>query len=218
MAVAPLNKFITIAVPVAPGEQTVYTAPTGKNSIVLYASVSNVGVGTYPTVTFTHRRESTASNTNGNTRNIRVLKNTEIPPSDALVVIDGRLVLERSATIKDSVVIEGVQSGIVSITNVEYTESTGLTTVTTLSAHGFTASDEITMSGIKFSCGGYSGGITTTIFPAPQRSFVVDQVNSSTEFETNVGIVTNIPHTYVSDGQVAPLQMEFIMSILENTL
>ncbi len=42
MAVAPLNKFITIAVPVAPGEQTVYTAPTGVSSIVLYASVANV--------------------------------------------------------------------------------------------------------------------------------------------------------------------------------
>lgn len=218
MAVAPLNKFITIAVPVAPGEQTVYTAPTGKNSIVLYASVSNVGVNTYPTITFTHRRESTASNTNGNTRNIRVLKNTEIPPNDALVVIDGRLVLERTAFAKDSIVIEGTQSGIVNITNVEYTESTGLTTVTTSGAHGFSATDEITMSNIEFTCGGYSGGITTTIFPAPQRSFVVDQVNSSTEFETNVGIVTNIPHTYSSGGQVAPLQMEFIMSILENTL
>ena len=55
MAVAPLNKFLTIAVPVAPGEQTVYTAPTGVSAIVLYAQVSNVGIGeTYPTVTFTH--------------------------------------------------------------------------------------------------------------------------------------------------------------------
>ena len=51
MAVAPLNKFLTIAVPVAPGEQTVYTAPTGSSAIVLYAQVSNVGIGeTYPTV------------------------------------------------------------------------------------------------------------------------------------------------------------------------
>ena len=33
MAIAPLNKFITIAVPVAPGEQTVYTAPTGVSSL-----------------------------------------------------------------------------------------------------------------------------------------------------------------------------------------
>jgi len=218
MAVAPLNKFITVAVPVAPGEQTVYTAPTGKSSIVLYASVSNVGINTYPTITFTHRRESTASSTSGNTRNIRVLKNTEIPPNDALVIIDGRLVLERTALIKDSVVIEGFQDGVINISNVVYDNTTGLTTVTTSTNHGFSPSDEITMSNIKFTCGGYSGAATTTIFPAPQRSFVVDQVNSSTEFETNVGIVNSIPHTYVSGGQVAPLQMEFIMSILENTL
>ena len=111
MAVAPLNKFITIAVPVAPGEQTVYTAPTGVSSIVLYASVSNVGVNTYPSVTFTHRRTSTASKTSGNTRNIRIIKNGEIPPNDALVIVDGRLVLERSALLRDSVVIQGVQSG-----------------------------------------------------------------------------------------------------------
>ena len=43
MAIAPLNKFITIAVPIAPGEQIVYTAPTGVSSIILYASVANVG-------------------------------------------------------------------------------------------------------------------------------------------------------------------------------
>ena len=108
MAVAPLNKFITIAVPVAPGEQTVYTAPTGVSSIVLYASVSNVGIGTaYPTVTFTHRRKSTASKTAGNTRDTRVIKNGEIPPQDSLVIVDGRLVLERSALKQDSIVIRG---------------------------------------------------------------------------------------------------------------
>lgn len=70
MAVAPVNKFITIAVPIAPGEQTVYSTPTGVSSIVLYAQVSNVSTGTtYPTVTFTHRRRS---NKTGNIRNIRL--------------------------------------------------------------------------------------------------------------------------------------------------
>ena len=132
MAVAPLNKFITIAVPVSPGEQTVYTAPTGVSSIILYASVSNVGVNTYPTMTFTHRRESQATKTKGNTRNIRVIKNGEIPPNDALVVIDGRLVLQRDARIKDSVIINGVQSGVTTITNVDYDNSSGIATVTTI--------------------------------------------------------------------------------------
>ena len=52
MAVAPLNKFRTIAVPVAPGVSTVYSTPTGVSAIILFASVSNVGIGTtYPNVT-----------------------------------------------------------------------------------------------------------------------------------------------------------------------
>ena len=73
MAVAPLNKFLTIAVPVAPGEQTIYTAPTGTSAILLYAQVSNVGIGqSYPTVTFTHRRTSVATRTAGNVRNNRI--------------------------------------------------------------------------------------------------------------------------------------------------
>ena len=201
MAVAPLNKFITIAVPVAPGEQTVYTAPTGVSSIVLYASVSNVGIGgTYPKVTFTHRRTSTASKTSGNVRNTRVVKNAEIPPEDSLVVIDGRLVLERSALLRDSVVISGVQSGITTITNVGYSSITGIATVTTYNAHGFNVNDEVTMSGIAFTCGGYSGSITTSIFPEPQRGFTVDSiignVGTSKTFVIDAGKV-NIPHTYL---------------------
>ena len=201
MAVAPLNKFITIAVPVAPGEQTVYTAPTGVSSIVLYASVSNVGIGgTYPKVTFTHRRTSTASKTSGNVRNTRVVKNAEIPPEDSLVVIDGRLVLERSALLRDSVVISGVQTGITTITNVGYSSETGIATVTTYNAHGFNVNDEVTMSGIAFTCGGYSGSITTSIFPEPQRGFTVDSiignVGTSKTFVIDAGKV-NIPHTYL---------------------
>ena len=222
MAVAPLNKFLTIAVPVAPGEQTVYTAPTGVSAIVLYAQVSNVGIGeTYPTVTFTHRRKSTSQRTSGNTRNNRIIKNVEIPPNDSLVIIDGRLVLERTAIITDSIVIQGVQSGIVSVTNCLYNNTTGVTTVTTISAHNFNIGDEVTMSGLAFTCAAGNYGITTTIFPSPQQSFTVDSiigsVGTSKTFVTNSGIVIGIAHTYVSGGLVGPLQMEFICSILENS-
>jgi hypothetical protein len=221
MAVAPLNKFLTLAVPVAPGEQTIYTTPVGVSAIVLYAQVSNVGVGeTYPTVTFTHRRLSTASKTSGNTRNIRVVKGAEIPPNDALVIIDGRLVLERTALISDSIVIEGTQSGIVSITDCVYDNNTGITTVTTLSAHNFNVGDEVTMSGLAFTCPPGSG-ITTSIFPSPQQSFtvssIVGNVGTSKTFVTNSGVVAGIAHTYVSGGLVGPLQMEFICSVLENS-
>ncbi len=201
MAVAPLNKFITIAVPVAPGEQTVYTAPAQVSSIVLYASVANVGIGdTYPTVTFTHRRTSTASKTSGNVRDTRVIKNGEIPPNDSLVIIDGRLVLERSSLRRDSIVISGVQTGITTITNVGYSSITGIATVTTINAHGFNVNDEVTMSGIAFTCGGYSGSITTSIFPEPQRGFTIDSiignVGTSKTFVVDAGKV-NIPHTYL---------------------
>jgi hypothetical protein len=221
MAVAPLNKFLTIAVPVAPGEQTVYTAPTGVSAIVLYAQVSNVGVNTYPTVTFTHRRKSTSQRTAGNTRNNRIIKDVEIPPNDSLVIIDGRLVLERTAVVTDSIVIEGTQSGIVPVTNCSYDNNTGVTTVTTISAHNFNVGDEVTMSGLAFTCAPENYGITTTIYPSPQQSFTIDSiigsVGISKTFVTNSGTVTGIAHTYVSGGLVGPLQMEFICSILENS-
>lgn len=213
MAVAPVNKFITIAVPVAPGEQTIYTTPTGVSAIVLYAQVSNVGVSTYPTITFTHRRKT---NKTGNIRNIRVVKNTEIPPNDALVIIDGRLVLERTALVTDSIVIAGTQVGIVSVYDCKYDNTTGVTTITTYTNHNFSSGDEITMSGLEFTCGG-STGITTTIYPSPQASFVVTNVGTSTVFTTNTGSIAGIAHTYVSGGKVGPLQMEFICSILENS-
>lgn len=214
MAVAPVNKFITIAVPVAPGEQTVYTTPTGVSAIVLLAQCSNVGVNTYPTITFTHRRKT---NKTGYIRNIRILKETEIPPNDNLMIIDGRLVLERTSLISDSIVIQGSQAGIVSITGCLYDNNTGITTVTTLTNHNFSAGNQITMSGLAFTCSPGSSGITTTIFPSPQSTFTVTNVGTSTVFTTNTGPI-GFAHTYVSGGLVAPLQMEFICSILENSI
>jgi len=213
MAVAPLNKFLTVAVPVAPGITTVYTTPTGVSAIVLFATVANVGINTYPTLTFTHRRRSTATQTFGNTRNIRVIKEAEIPPNDSLVVIDGRLVLERTALISDSIVVSGVQSGIVSITGAEYDHVSGVATITTLEDHGFNVDDEVTMSNLNFTVG--SGSVN---FPDPQRSFIVTAKNSNKQFETNAGIAANA-HTYSNNGlaRVAPLQMELVVSILENS-
>jgi hypothetical protein len=218
MAVAPVNKFLTIAVPVAPGEQVVYSTPTGVSSIILYAQVSNVGVNTYPSITFTHRRKT---NKTGNTRDIRIIKESQIPPNDSLIIIDGRLVLERTALISDSVVIRGTQTGIVTVTGCLYDTYTGITTITTLTAHNFVANDQVTMSGLNFTCTG-STGITTTIFPSPQASFTITSitgsVGTSKTFVTNSGVGAGITHTYVSGGLVAPLQMEFICSILENSL
>jgi len=213
MAVAPLNKFITVAVPVAPGITTVYTTPTGVSAIVLFATVANVGVNTYPSFTFTHRRKSTATQTFGNTRDIRVIKEVEIVPNNSLVIIDGRLVLERTALISDSIVVSGVQAGIVSITDAVYDHVSGVATITTLTNHNFNVDDEVTMSNLNFTVG--SGSVN---FPDPQRSFIVTTKNSDTQFETNAGIAANA-HTYSNNGlaRVAPLQMELVVSILENS-
>ena len=195
MAIAPLNKFLTIAVPVAPGLQELYKAPVGTSAIVLYAQVSNVGVNTFPTVTFSHKRTSVATRTIGNVRNNRIVKDGEIPPNDALVLIDGRLVLERTALISDSLTISGTQSGITTINDVTYTSNTGLTTVTTLVPHGLSVNDQITMAGIAFTCPS-TAGITSSIFPAPQAAFTVEKVINNITFETNTGFVNNLPHTF----------------------
>lgn len=217
MAIAPLNKFLTIALPVAPGEQVVYSTPVGVSAILLYAQVSNVGIDTYPSITFTHRR---TANRTKNVRNNRIVKNAEVPPNDALIIIDGRLVLERTALISDSVVIQGSQAGIVSVFDCKYDNISGLTTITTNTPHNFSVDQEVTMSGLEFTCNSYAGAATTTIFPSPQASFKVTNVTGgvgSTIFETIAGVINNIPHTYVKGGLVGPLQMEFVCSILENS-
>ena len=124
--------------------------------------------------------------------------------------------MEKTSKTLDRLYLTGTQSGVVDISNVVYDEPSGVATVTTSTVHGFSANDEITMSEIAFTCSGGSG-ITTTIFPDPQQSYTVSQVNSTTEFETNVGSANGITHNYDTGGKVAPLQMEFIGSFLENS-
>jgi len=175
MAVAPVNKFLSIAVPVTPGEQKLYEVPTGTSAILLYAQVSNVGVNTYPTVSFIHRREARST---GITRDIRVIKDIEVPPNDAAVLVDGRLVLEKTATTLDRLYIQGTQLGIGTITDVQYSPYSGIATVTTMNAHGFSVNDEVSMVGIAFTCSS-NAGITTTIFPDPPQSSVVDTIVDS---------------------------------------
>ena len=70
MAIAPVNKFISVAVPVTPGEQLLYEVPTGTSAILLYAQVANVGINTYPTVTFIHRRETRSTGLRRDIRSI----------------------------------------------------------------------------------------------------------------------------------------------------
>ena len=195
MAIAPVNKFISLAVPVSPGEQKLYEVPTGTSALVLYAQVANVGIGqSFPTVTFFQRRKSRST---GNTRDIRVLRDVEIPPNDALIVIDGRMVLEKTPLVVDSLFITGTQSGLATVTNVLYEEPTGITTISTLGPHGFSVGDQITIGGIAFNCkSGRAYGLTTTIFPDPNKSYIVENVINTLEFSTNVGGSNEINHFY----------------------
>ena len=201
MAVAPVNKFLTVAVPVAPGPQKIYEVPTGVSSILLFAQVSNVSTATtYPNVTFWHRR-TTRSTTNF--RDTRVIRGIDVPPNDAVVLVDGRLVLEKDAIKIDSIYVDAIQSGIVSVTGADYDEPSGIVTVTTLTPHGFSVGQEITMSGLEFTCPAGSG-ITTNFFPDPQSSYVVDgivnDVGISKTFSANIGSSAGIAHTYVGNS------------------
>ena len=193
MAIAPVNKFLNVSVPVAPGLQKLYEVPTGTSSLLLYAQVSNVAVGTtYPTVTFIQRREQRST---GNSRDIRVIKDAEIPPNDALIMVDGRIVLEKTPLVIDKVYISGTQSGVNTVTNAAYDEPTGIVTVTTMSDHGYNASEQITMGGLYFTCSG-STGITTNIFPDPQQAYVIDTVPSTTSFSADIGRSKGYTHIY----------------------
>ena len=148
MAIAPVNKFVSIAVPISPGLQKLYEVPTGTSALLLYTQVSNVAVGvTFPKVTFIQRRESRST---GNTRDVRVIKEVEIPPNDAVILVDGRLVLEKTPKVVDRIFVEGKQQNVGIITGVLYDEPTGIATVFTKEAHGFGANDPITLAGIAF--------------------------------------------------------------------
>jgi len=92
----------------------------------------------------------------------------------------------------------------IDITNVNYNETTGVTTVTAPGAI-VREGDFVTLRDIEFSCSGGSG-ITTTLFPDGTNGYnfkVTDVVGSGTTFVVNVGMST-ISHTYVSGGTVKP--------------
>ena len=174
MAIAPVNKFISVAVPVSPGKQKLYEVPTGTSALLLYVQVTNVGIGvTFPTVTFTQQRTQRST---GNKREVRVIKDVEIPPNDAAILVDGRLVLEKTPIIQDKIFIEAKQQQVGIITFVEYDEPTGIVTINTKDAHPFKAGDPITLAGIALTCKPGQTGITTNVFPDPPQSYTVESI------------------------------------------
>lgn len=109
MAQQPLNTYKTVTGIVSTTENTViYSTRTGYTSIVLYAQVANTGSG-IGTVTFSHKRTN-KSQAGVSTDHNELIKGVLIPPNDALVLLEGRLVLERTALKTDGIVMSGIST------------------------------------------------------------------------------------------------------------
>ena len=101
-------------------------------------------------------------------------------------------------------------AGPVNITNVIYDNISGIMTVTTSGAHNLQTTgqrSDVIFTGIAMTCD-LDGGASTHIYPRTTDPFYcgsrVTAVNSSTEFETNVGVST-VPTFYQSGGVVQPV-------------
>ena len=92
MAQLALNRFQTETLVVTTADQTAYTAPTGYTAIVLYAHVTNIS-SSAASFTMSHIRSSTTT---------EIVKDATVPPSDAFIPLDGKLVLETSDSIQIS--------------------------------------------------------------------------------------------------------------------
>ena len=90
MAQLALNRFQTITLDITDSDSTPDTAPTGYTAIVLYAHITNVTTSA-TTFTMSHVRSSTTT---------EIVKDVTVPPNDAYIPLDGKLVLETSDSIK----------------------------------------------------------------------------------------------------------------------
>jgi hypothetical protein len=91
----PLNTFRNISEAVTTTEATMYTTPLGITSIMLMAQVANI-TNVPVTVTFVHYSYRRA-------RSTFVVKDMIVPPSDARILLGGKLVLETG----DQVLVQG---------------------------------------------------------------------------------------------------------------
>ena len=109
MAQQPLNQYKTITGIVSTSNVGIYTTRTGYTSIVLYAQVANTGAGV-GTVTFYHERDVRSSSGTISTTTTEIINKGLVPPNDALILLDGRLVLEKTALKTDRIRMVGVSS------------------------------------------------------------------------------------------------------------
>lgn len=98
----PLNVFKTVNHIATTGAVGIYTAPTGYTGVVLLAQAANVDTSSHD-ITFSHKRGGTTT---------ELMNEVAIPPSDALSMVSGRLVLESG----DSIVVSASSASNVKIT------------------------------------------------------------------------------------------------------
>jgi hypothetical protein len=110
MAQQPLNTYVTRTGVVSTTNEEIYRTKTGYTSIVLYAQVANVGTG-IGTASFYHQRE-TRSQSGVSTSLNEIIYGGIVPPNDALILLDGRLVLERTALRTDSIRLSGISTSV----------------------------------------------------------------------------------------------------------
>ena len=86
------------------------------------------------------------------------------------------------------------------VSNAVYTNTTGITTITTSTNHNFSVGMGIVITGLGFSC---TSGAGIATFPSGNNGYIfeVKSVPTSNQFVVNVGVST-LAHTYVSGGTV----------------
>lgn len=92
MAQLALNRFQTETLELTDSNQIAYTTPTGYTAIVLYAHVTNTTTSA-ASFTMSHVRSATTT---------EIIKDATVPPNDAYIPLDGKLVLETSDSIQIS--------------------------------------------------------------------------------------------------------------------
>jgi hypothetical protein len=112
MAQLPLNQYKTITGVVSTTNEILYNTRTGYTSIVLYAQVANTGSG-IGTVSFYHERTNRVG---VSTITTEIVNNAIVPPNDALILLDGKLVLEKTANVSDRIRLVGIGTTVTSST------------------------------------------------------------------------------------------------------
>lgn len=82
---SPINTFRTIATELTTNNQTVYTAPSNADTIVLMAQISNIT---------SNAANITCSHYDGTSVTTELVKDFSVPGNDALTPLTGKLVIE----------------------------------------------------------------------------------------------------------------------------